>query len=364
MAAEVVDLTTGVEQLVIENGIGKEVYETSDIEEEETEQILTTNNEDINQSNLRSFDESKTVFENTALSSYSTDFSGKLGSLLSYNSQYVKETRKQKLARIQRELLELQEDIETDNSKNNDEVNLNELSKLHREISDDYRKRIGDLKDSFGPVEGENTEEVTLPNITLNSSQLEEFVRLEKRIASLESRIGSTSGKAIGTMINELYRTINVLSMDTDSLNSFQAKLREISEEYECSIIGRRSQNDSNLSSSIEDKMKTTESKINDLYGKYNILNRYSNIIPQLTKRVESLQVLHSATNNIHLTVNDINQHLSSMDSQIDKWSSLLDLVSEKIETRENSLAIIKSEIETKIDTLECSVDKLKPCND
>lgn len=357
MAVEIIDLSTEVEQLGLQGDTGKEVYETSDVEETPDQVVITEANEDIIEEEIPKVQENNERFEHSVLSSEDTDFSGKLYALPTYNIRHINETRRQRLARIRRELLEIEQDSEEDGSSNE----LQNLKQLYEMLAQSTESTMENIQSQLVIASDEDTEnEVTLPNIRIEINQLKQLEDIEHKISILESQIGpSNTNKSITSIINELHREINILKLDEPTLTGFQNKMKEISDQYDQSIIGRRAQKDPNLSTDIERKLKSTESKVNDIYDKYNILNKYSEVIPQITERVQSLNVLHTSVNDMNDTVSEINDHMSSVHSQIEKWSSLLESTSRQLTDREQSFKRTRHQLELQLNDLEVRIGKL-----
>lgn len=341
-----------------ENDITSPVlYETSDVDEEQTYCPVQPDNDNILAHPLKSVASAKTIYENDILESNFSDFSGKVGSVASFKGSHVVETRKQKLVRIKRELLELQTPTKEDNLDADEIGELNSLQRLLEDSSEELRGKISDLSNQLtsGCTE---VDEVRLPKIEISSSQIGIVSSLEARIADLERRLGNTSTNSLSGSINDLHRRLNLLSMDERKLSSFQERLQEISDSYEKSIVGRHFKNDPNLRMVVEGQIEPTDEKIKKLYSKYDILKKYSKTIPQLTKRIESLQFLHSSVHETSSMIENVNAHMSTLDSQIKKWSTLLESVQvmlrkreKKLENTEEGWSVQLAEINGKLET-------------
>ncbi|BAO38116.1 dynamitin [Kluyveromyces marxianus DMKU3-1042] len=365
MASEIIDLSASVEEFGLEpDNTGKVIYETSDVDESEVEVSKGPQNEDIIEDPVSDVANSTEVYESTQLSADQTDFSGRLDSLPTYKSRFVKETPKQKLARIQREILEVQHELEVENSNSN-EKDLLDVKNLYKSLSRFNTEKMGELQRRLlSDSESQETETVRLPNIKLDPTSIMKLEKLEQKLTSMESQIGistdARSSKSIISTINDIYRDMNILKMDEQSLTNFQKRMKEISDQYDQSIIGRRAQKDPELMTEIEKKMKTTEAKLQDIYVNYQLLNRYSKLIPQITQRLKSLSSLHGSINDMNNTVAQINDHISSMDGQIEKWSTLVNTANDALTSHETAFDKKKNTLEAQLHETESRITKLQ----
>ncbi|CDO91951.1 unnamed protein product [Kluyveromyces dobzhanskii CBS 2104] len=358
MVTDIIDLSAGTEELELQVDAGKEVYETSDTDEPLPEPLTTEGNDDIVEESIAKVGDKQELFQHSILSSKDTDFSGRLYALPTYNVKHINETATQRLARIQRELLELeQHELENENGSNQ----LRKLNQLYEKLSESSEGKMKKIQSQLSSaVDKQADGEVRLPNIKIEGDHLKKLESLEQKLSALELQIGSSNtNKSITSTINELYREIDILKLDGPALKNFQEKMKEISDEYDQSIIGRRSQKDPKLSADIEKNLKSTESKVNDIYDKYNILSKYSKLIPHITERIQSLNCLHISINDMNDTVSEINDHLFSVHSQIDKWSLLLDSTAEQLDRNEKDFSDTRSTLEKQLTALEKRVNNL-----
>lgn len=221
---------------------GKEVFETSDQEFDDNDETPLAALETEDSTNELNYDQSRSVFENHILDNATSDFSGRVddGRYQQMNVDFCKETIPQKLTRIKRELQEIELLDESVSSFQSDKIALGELlSRLETKVKDEANNIEKVL-----PEEARSVPSTKLPQLTLDFGLLQRLAVLEQQVSKLEVILGpkefSTNCKPLTTMINDIFQQIKVLKGNQGLLENFQNKLKEISIEYEKSLIARK----------------------------------------------------------------------------------------------------------------------------
>ncbi|AET39779.1 Jnm1p Ecym_4767 [Eremothecium cymbalariae DBVPG len=356
MNVEAIDISSieVTEESGIPKLVGQEVFETSDKDEDscksETDEVQNT---EVEMDALVQIDEARVLFENTVISGIA-DFSGRIDKYgKSFKTYMLEETVEQKLARIKKELQEIELSKET--VQHDDE--LNELVKLHSVLEQDRMVELKIIKNKL-VLDDSEMDVVTLPRVTIDCRDSRRLVDLEGRIARIESLLGETNPKkSIVTCINELFHKINLLEQNEPLLEKFDQNMKRISKEYEESIIGRRATKDPSLQKRIADDLKTTDSKVHEIYKSYNLLKRYSGVLPHIITRMKSLNDLHREVQDTSGMLQSFDQCISRLQTQTEKWEQLLDQLNKKLDQQEENFEKNKKSIQTWVESLEMKLN-------
>lgn len=280
----------------------------------------------------------RSVFETKMIDAHVTDFSDRIDRLgQTYETYEVKETIPNKLSRIRRELEELEDEIDGD-VNNEDEVKaLQDLfARLNKKTKDKKLTVLNDLEKAESDDIKGKTMEVTDP---------EKMVKLDKRINQLEKSIGDEhTDKSIQTMINDLFRKFKVLSNDNDSLNKISSIIDEVNLKFEKSITTRRSLD--NVQNEIDE-----DTKINEIYTKFVKTQDFADDLPFLIKRLESLNEVHiRVANSVNFT-ESMEQDITTIAKDLESWESSLN----NLETQLTTLATTFDETKKKSYLIETS---------
>ncbi|AGO10594.1 AaceriABR141Wp [[Ashbya] aceris (nom. inval.)] len=359
MKVEVIDLsaTQAQDPLHEEEPKEQEVFETSDNEglvDEETDEARQ--DQEVVIDPVAAQDEARMVFESTIVVSPG-DFSGRIDRCADLcRTGRAGESVDQRLARIGRELQEIA--LSQEAEEHVDEAQ--ELQEMYRALERERAQELGRVQArlQLGPSE---EGAVRLPRVTLDAGDCERIVELERKIASLEASVGQTSStKSVVTCVNELFHKVSLLENNEPLLEKFETSMKRISKEYEESIIGRRATKDAALQKHITDDLKTTDTKVAEIYNSYNLLKKYTGVLPDLINRVQSLNTLHREVRDAATTIQDFDQNVAQLNAQAERWDTLLTEMEEKLDLHEASFEKNKEDIFHWISALEAKLDGQK----
>ncbi|AMD21954.1 HFR099Wp [Eremothecium sinecaudum] len=359
MSTEVIDL----DNIDINDELKKyasteqEVFETSDNDESlSSNELDRSNNVMVSAEPIGSLDDTRAIFEHNVLSGH-VDYSGRIDKVgLSYKSHNIEETVEQKLARIKREIYELQLSKEAAN-EHKDEVD--ELVKLFSKLEQDRTQNMRDIKHRL-VLDTKESDTVSLPSVKIETTHYQKLVELDAKLADLEVYVGDKyfTNKSITTSFNELFHKVSLLEQNEELLSNFSSAMKRISKEYEESIIGRRAAKDITLQRHISEQLVTTDTKVAEIYKSYNLLKKYSESLPHIIDRLKSLNDLHRQAKDTCDTVHTVNDSISYLHLQTEKWEKLLDTMDEKLDKHESRLQENVDNIKEWIDELSLKVDE------
>ncbi|AAS50912.2 ABR141Wp [Eremothecium gossypii ATCC 10895] len=359
MKVEVIDLsaTQAQDPLDEEEPKEQEVFETSDNEglvDEETDEARQ--DQEVVSDPVASQDEARTVFESTVVVS-TGDFSGRIDRCADLcRTGRADESVDQRLARIGRELQEIE--LERGAEEYADEAQG--LQEMYRALERERARELGRMQARLQLAPSEEGA-VRLPRVTLDAGDCERIVELERKIASLEASVGQTSStKSVVTCVNELFHKVSLLENNEPLLEKFETSMKRISKEYEESIIGRRATKDPALQKHITEDLKTTDTKVAEIYNSYNLLKKYAGVLPDLINRVQSLNTLHREVRDAATTVQDFDQNVAQLSAQADRWDTMLTEMEEKLDQHEASFEKNKETIFHWVSALEAKLDGQK----
>lgn len=245
------------------------------------------------------------------IDSHITDFSGRIDKLASYETYTVRETTLNKLKRLELELQELEEEIDTNGEPTDEILKLKELYK-------NINKKTKDLNINSIDIEKESVNDKDVPII----ENFEEFKDIESRITHIEKIIGVNfkPDSSIQSTINELFRKFKLLSNDSDELHKINKIIDEINIKLEKALISRH------VNTEV-----TEESQICSIYRNFENLKDYQEELPLILKRLESLSELHLKANNSVNIIEELDHSIHSMKIDFEKWEDSLDKLDKKL---------------------------------
>lgn len=362
MPIDVIELTEGFEEpgIVSSNSDEKEIFETSDIETEtqSTDNDLHAEEEPEN----LEIDQFRDYFEQFSLQNKKSDFSGRVDhyNRAAFESFPAQESTTQKLARIQRELSELQS---FDDTTLAEQEQINNLVSLHEKIETRSTERLNFIKSHWRDDDTGQTD-VILPQLTFDFTHAHKFTKVEQKLAQIEEILGNKSAvseqqKTIVSAMNELYRQIKLLKNE-NLLSSFGEKLEQIYKNYEESIVGRKAMKDNTVKKALISELDSCESKVNKIYGSYELLQRYEEILPHVIKRMKTLSNMQFEVGKSVSTVKDLSLSVNSLKDQSSKWQEIIGRIEQKLDEQENQFTINKSEICAWLDAVESRIKDLE----
>ncbi|CDF90493.1 uncharacterized protein ZBAI_06926 [Zygosaccharomyces bailii ISA1307] len=240
------------------------------------------------------------------------------------------ESIEQRLSRIKNELDEIRSmQDHAEDSKTFQELQY--VEELHSKLLLASQSRLSDLRKQFN-LEPDTS--IVLPRITLDSSDAQKLLTLDQKIFELERIVGprGDDDRSLMTKLESLFRQVNLLNNDKDTLAQFQEKLNEINKSYEDSLIGRRSKVDSKLYDVMCDKMTSHEMKVNELYKYHHLLEAYGPIFPELLHRIKEISEISDHISETYELAKTLNNSISDLQVQANKWEAILERLEDKLD--------------------------------
>ncbi|ODV67945.1 hypothetical protein HYPBUDRAFT_137889 [Hyphopichia burtonii NRRL Y-1933] len=374
----------------------QDVFESSDIESDldiSASQTTVQNEEDsdIDQSTFSSKDAKKRFANDHLVGEVDiVNFLGDISKKSLFKNGYkvtaIDETIEQKLARIKRELEEIQlikskEEVEQSDQEPSEIDNLvsllEELSvsdRKHEEINY-YNQRI---KEIFSNIKVDTSEEQRNSKTDPVESSSANILLLESKLNTIENLLGSESlqqlqnsihkprNKTIQNHLNDLTRKINIIYNPEFQLNKIKQEIRDLNKETErlatnrkLALITSKSNNKYDQIQQTQQSRSTFEQKVNSLYDRIDEFDNVNAILPSLLARLKSLHKIHADIGQTVSTVNGIDQVLESMKMDMSKWNESLDKVNQDLDNRRSIFEINKKEIEDRLNQVSNKVDLL-----
>lgn len=373
----------------------QDVFESSDIESDldiSTSQTTVQNEDsDIDQSTFSSKDAKKRFANDHLVGEVDiVNFLGDISKKSLFKNGYkvtaIDETVDQKLARIKRELEEIQlikskgevEQSDQEPSEIDSLVSLlEELSvsdRKHEEINY-YNQRI---KEIFSNIKVDTSEEQRTSTTDPVESSSANILLLESKLNTIENLLGSESlqqlqnsihkprNKTIQNHLNDLTRKINIIYNPEFQLNKIKQEIRDLNKETErlatnrkLALITSKSNNKYDQIQQTQQSRSTFEQKVNSLYDRIDEFDNVNAILPSLLARLKSLHKIHADIGQTVSTVNGIDQVLASMKMDMSKWNESLDKVNQDLDNRRSVFEINKKEIEDRLNQVSNKVDLL-----
>lgn len=267
----------------------------------------------------------------------------------------------ERLERIGRELEELSNlEYGKLGPKNGEE--LERTRNLHLKLTQISTDRLKEVQRSL-LGENESTSkslDVSLPRVRFDAADMQRLLELERRLTRLETLVGPVEslGKPLVTQLEEFRSRYALLGRDCELLEKFHERLHEIEEEYESSLLGRKSRNTPSLYQDTKSKMFSYESRINDLYRFNDTLQVYGPIFPQLTDRVRQLSGTEDKLSDCVSVVKSIDDCIGELQELAKKWEWTNNRLEQKLSAQEIELENNRKGFNELLANLEA---KLKP---
>ncbi|PVH18479.1 uncharacterized protein CXQ87_001407 [Candidozyma duobushaemuli] len=313
---------------------GPEVFETSDVESESGTNHVEESSESIARDALAPPSDAVSSYESSALSDELTlvDFSGNVARRLAqsgYNVEKLGETRKQKLARIARELEELEKEEPSEV-----EVLAGKFRELKagEEKSGDFDVGVGDIF--------KNIESALKERSTKEYSESNEVLRLEKRIAELEEAIGSNEDTptSIRNILNNASRKVNVLYDHEEEIAAVQTEIKSLSKDMEALAANR----------------------LSSLYDRLTEFDRVNAIVPSMIARLRSLNSVHAESGHAVECVATLDKTLSSLASDLKKWDDSVDKIDRSLVEQSEAFEKNAKVFQKKMEDVMSRIDKIE----
>lgn len=335
---------------------GPEVFETSDVESESGTNHVEESSESIARDALAPPLDAISSFESSALSDELTlvDFLGNVARRLAqsgYNVERLGETKKQKLARIARELEELEKEEPSEV-----EVLAGKFRELKagEERASDFDLGVGEI---FKCIESALKEKSTTEHSDSN-----EVLRLEKRIAELEEAIGSNEDTptSVRNILNNASRKVNVLYDHEEEIAAVQTEIKQLSKDMEALAANRRMAQISSGSKEPPVVPISFDHKVSSLYDRLSEFDKVNAIVPLMIARLRSLNSVHAESGHAVECVATLDKTLSSLALDMKKWDDSVDKIDkslvEQSEAFEKNAKVFQKKMEdviSRIDQIE-----------
>ncbi|GEQ67290.1 hypothetical protein JCM33374_g954 [Metschnikowia sp. JCM 33374] len=383
---------------------GPEVFETSDVESVDNlgGQIDEAPDADIEQ-NLFNVNAAHNTFEeNTLVGQVDlVDFSGSLSAQnLGQNTYYTRkwtETRSQRLARIQRELEDIQ--AEDDDEKASVETLRETLEASvasrgsngyhHQKIRATFAQIETQLKDlDFSalaqcppetqshpkPLE-KHPHPAEAPKVP-GGSDLERgsILGLESRITDLEAAIGINElspGANVRVHLRDLDRKVNVLYNPEHEMAAIKETVSQLNSEVEALAKNRRMaqlalpdnprapQGREPASPSASMASSVFEKKVDSVYQRLDEIDTIKARLPAVIARLRSLHEIHSDLAGAVTTVGEVDDMLSTLRRDLDTWNSNLNTVKTAFKVHAEAFEQRSQRIEAELQQMEARIDAL-----
>lgn len=268
----------------------------------------------------------------------------------------ARESIQERLERINRELQEISALPDEELGPRNAEE-LQKTGILHHKLTQISKNKLEVLQHNlFGENQTVNgSVGVTLPRVRLDASDMQKLLELDRRITRLERVVGPVEslGKSFLTKIDELKSQTALLSDDNEILDRFHERLQEIQEDYENSLLGRKSKNTPELHQAAKEKMFTQESRLNDLHRFHGTLQVYGPILLQLTERVKQISGIDGKLSECFKIASSTDTLIKELQEQAKKWEQVNGSLEQKLATQESDLAHNKEYFERLLANLE-----------
>ncbi|QLL30238.1 hypothetical protein HG536_0A00550 [Torulaspora globosa] len=274
------------------------------------------------------------------------------------------ESVEERLERIGRELQELS-DLECRKLGPRNSEELERTRNLHLKLTKMSTERLKEMKRSlFEEQEAVNEPlDVTLPRVRFDAGDMQKLLELEGKLTQLERVVGPVASlrKPLVTQLEDLRSRSALLGRDSELLNKFHERLHEIEEDYENSLLGRKSRNAPSLYQDTKSKMFSYESRINDLHRFNDTLQVYGPILPQLADRVRQLSGIEGKLSECVGVAKAIDTCIAELQELAMKWERTNNRLEQKLSAQEIELAHNRQRFDELVANLEA---KLKPSRD
>lgn len=313
----------------------QEIYESSDVENENPtdEERQEQAPPDINLEPLQA------QFVDIEITDKEYDFSGNLLNQRGFQVGKKKETKMEKLARIKRELEEIQQE-EGPECSDADEL-LSAFNALN--ASPSQRK--------FPTEEELKIDEILIPPpepVHATSQQIAKFVNLENKLNRLETQLGTDhrQSRPLQHSINEIIRKLDIINHAEHNADSIKSKIETTGKEMEKLELNKRL-------FGWEDVPVPKNEKIDELYNILPDLKTYCTVAPTILERIKGLSGIHNELEESLNFATNLNQLIGDLGQDIREWDKSLNSLNRSLETLKETFEENCSRYETRLDELE-----------
>jgi nuclear migration protein JNM1 len=361
-------------------------------------------------------DQARSRFQPSRVDAQSANFSDNIAQRGSYRTSTRSQRRRgetfgddsdeeqegfsQKLQRVKRELLELeqeyQERLDTgDKSKIEEQDAKAMMEMIASKLDQIYVMRAGGARGAearldrtikkfneytpFDPSPGISeliANQPPLPGTQIQRNQLEHVLHqaadFDKRIAQLENNLGlngntmpEISEKSTFPVFTTLQRLDQTLSLigdaSTNNLDSATQQIKKLTAEAKQLV---EAQQEVSRSSSSSDDGKTVtnsdqEAKINALYGTLPSIDNLSPILPLVLDRLRSLRLVHTSAWQADEALSGLELRQSKQEEEIKKWEAALETVEKDMVTCEKTMHANMKVVANDVKEIEEKVEQM-----
>lgn len=283
------------------------------------------------------------------------DFLGHAGVALGdagYGVAHVRETTKERLTRIARELEEIKATEASDPTDDVDALvrTLEQMDTGDAQVSpygdrvqaafDDASTQLARLETlarAHGPVQASSA-------VVLN---------LEARIDRLESVLGTSSQtQSLQDQLDEVSRRANLVYSPEYHAKIVGAEVEQLNANVEKYLQNRRL---AHIGRPLAEASPPTpiDLKIDEIFAKVPQFDKMANILPGILDRLKSLSGVHNEISNCVSTVAEIDNTLGDMRSDMRKWDAAINDVNRRLDEEQSAFDEIRRLIEARLGKLE-----------
>ncbi|KAL3237908.1 Jnm1p RNJ42_00606 [Nakaseomyces bracarensis] len=220
---------------------------------------------------------------------------------------------------------------------------------LTRESLENRYERLKQL-DQTAAVVQDDTRKIPL---SFDRMHLNKYLRLEKRLDLLETQLGyrgDSESKSVVHEINDIYRRLMLIeSSDGDKLDQFKERFRELSREYEDSLVGKMSKQIAQVHDKFRDRFIGDEVRHGKLLRTYELLDQYTDHFPTLIKRLQSFNDINNKVSDTHSMVKNIQDDITTIKQEQQGWIETLERIEQKMDEQDRIMLAKMSQLEKRI---------------
>ncbi|KAI5949143.1 hypothetical protein KGF57_004973 [Candida theae] len=326
---------------------GQEVLESSDVEAED--QIHNSLQEEDAEPAIN-FTQLQTQFSEIEISNDKYDLSRNPLNYKRFPLGTRKETKHEKLARIKRELEELQreeseEGEDTDTDTDTESHKAEDLLRMFQALNAAPDRQV------FPKEEELKIKEILIPPpepTKATSQQIAQLVSLENKLHQLEKQLGIDTSlqHPVQHSLNSITRHLDLINHADFNLESIKSKIESTGKEMEKLELQKRL-------FGWEDPPTPKTDKIDELYKILPDLKKYCGIAPSIAERIKGLNQIHAELEeSIHFSSN-LNQFISDLAQDMKHWDKSLEALNRGLDTSMESFETNKSRLESRLGELE-----------
>lgn len=370
------------------------IFESSDVESDDEKTIekklnVEENSDYIVQETIN-FPTSQERFTNDIIVGdiYLMNFLGKVSNAGLGNGGYsvkkVKETVEQKLARISRELEEIQLELkEMENQKVKVKIdkliqtleaeeqksgqkdgstlnyNAERIKTLFSHISQDIEKPLDLLQHSSSNTEYRKIPQILELDAKINTLEMLIGIEASQKVQLKYSDVVESNNN-LNNIIRDLKRKVNIVHNPEYNLSVIKDELEVVREQTEKVISDRKLLNISQPNDTVMFESENLQTnKIENLYEKLPEFEAANSRIPLLVNRLKSLHSVHSDLARSIEVIKSLDTVLSDMGQEITKWNESADTLNSKIDKYSENFASKKQEVAKLVSDLYARVDSI-----